>query len=81
MERGHDSNLNHSGKTCPNSSEPTPRSDLAVDDAQKSLTILELGSGTGIAIAKLAEIINRGDPASQFLPLITFEDQSEPWYR
>lgn len=50
-----DSNFNHKR---PSSSEPGPRPDLDVEDAPRPLTILELGSGTGIIVAKLAEIIS-----------------------
>jgi len=52
------------------------------------LTILELGSGTGIIIAKLAKIINKDARGGQFqfffvLPesLIGSRGWLEPWYR
>ncbi|KAF9779000.1 putative methyltransferase-domain-containing protein [Thelephora terrestris] len=52
-------NLNRDENWCPNSSKSNPRSNLDVEDVLKPLTILELGSGTGIIIAKLAEVINK----------------------
>ncbi|KAF9645985.1 hypothetical protein BDM02DRAFT_379059 [Thelephora ganbajun] len=54
-----DSNLNRVENGSPNSSEPDPCPDLDVGDTPKPLTVLELGSGTGIIIAKLAEIIDQ----------------------
>lgn len=62
-------NLNRDENWCPNSSKSNPRSNLDVEDVLKPLTILELGSGTGIIIAKLAEVINkeaRDGPDGQF---------------
>ena len=53
-----DLNLNRKEKACPNSSEPTPCTDLDAEGVPKPLAILELGSGTGIIIAKLAKLIN-----------------------
>lgn len=50
-----DSNFN---RRRPSSSEPSSCPDLDLDDAPRPLTVLELGSGTGIIVAKLAEIIS-----------------------
>ena len=59
-----DLNLNPKEKARPNSSEPTPCSDLDAEGVPKPLAILELGSGTGIIIAKLAELLNGDNPTS-----------------
>lgn len=61
-----DLNLNHDGNWCPNSSEPGPCLDLDVKGVPGPLTVLELGSGTGIIIAKLAEIINKNARGGRF---------------
>lgn len=56
------SNFNRKESGRPSSSEPSSCPDLSdVEDAPKPLTILELGSGTGIIIAKLAEILSDRD--------------------
>ena len=62
-------NLNRDEGGHPNPSGPSSSSDLDPEGSPTSLTILELGSGTGIIIAKLAEIINKGAtdvPTGQF---------------
>lgn len=84
-----DSNLNRNENARPNSSEPTPCPDLDAEDARNPLAILELGSGMGIIVAKLVQLINRGangDSTGKLkVPrspsLIKFEEQPGPWYR
>jgi len=73
-------NLNRDEGGHPNPSGPSSSSDLGVEHSPNSLTILELGSGTGIIIAKLAEIINQGAtdvPTGQFQ--ISFSRCVEEW--
>jgi len=64
------SNLNRNQGGQPNPSGPDSRPDLDAEDCPpNSLTVLELGSGTGIIIAKLAETISQGAndvPTGQF---------------
>lgn len=69
-----DPNFNCNGNGCPG---PNSSTNLDAEDSPTPLTILELGSGTGIIIAKLAEIINqqaRDVPAgqSQFLHTLSY---------
>ena len=62
-------NLNGDEGGRPNHSGPGSSSDLDAENPPNSLAILEIGSGTGIIVAKLAEIINQGAtdaPTGQF---------------
>ena len=63
------SNLNRVEGGHPNPLGPSSSSDLDAEHLPNSLTVLELGSGTGIVVAKLAEIISqdvKDPPTGQF---------------